>query len=404
MERLSEAIWQPEPGLNDIEASVQETAHRFAEETLRPLGIKLDRLDPEAVIADGSGLIGAFAQYRELGLDLVAISEQLEPLEKARLTYLVNEELGWGDCGLGWSLYAARFAHGMIDAFGRDDLKQICPDDAISMWSITEPSHGSDMLDYANRISPPEAGGGKSNCVAVKTGNGFVINGQKSAWGSLGSIANVSALFCRLDDGSGEPKNAAFIVPLDLPGISRGKPLDKLGVRTLTDAEIYFDDVEVPAEYMLCAPEAYPELVKGILAGANPGMAIFTVGLARAAFEHALAYSKERVQGGVPIFEHQAVQLKLFDIYRKIQATRALIRQTMQHHAVHPVRFENCVSCKTMTTQMAVEVTNQAFEIFGGNAISKEYQIEKLLRDARLGTIADGTNDVLMLMAARERF
>ena len=403
-DRLSDAAWTPETGLGEIEAEVQATAHKFARDMMRPLGARLDKLRPEEVIAEGSGLLELFGRYRELGLDLAEAGRGLDPLRIARLTYVINEELGWGDCGLGWSLYASRFAHAMIGQFGREDLYAICPPDAISMWSITEPSHGSDMLDFANHISPPEAGGGKSNCVAIRKGNSFILRGQKSAWGSLGSIAHVSALFCRLDDGSGDPKCAAFIVPLDLPGISRGKPLDKLGVRTLTDAEIYFDDVEIPASYMLCPPEAYPQLVEGILGAANPGMAIFAVGLARAAFEHALGYARQRIQGGRAIFEHQAVQLKLFDMYRKIQAARALIRQTMEHHAIYPVRFENSVSCKVTGTQTALEVANLAFEIFGGNGISRDYPIEKLLRDARLGTIADGTNDVLALMAVRERF
>ena len=401
---LSEQVWAPEAGLTDVEAQVQETAHRFAADVMRPAGIALDRLEPEEVIAEDSQLWDVFDRYWELGLDLNEIADDLSPVEVARLTFLVNEELGWGDTGLGWSLYGSGLAPAMIKNFGRDDLAGLCPPRTISMWSISEPDYGSDMLDFSHKVSPPEEGGLKSNCVVVKQGDKLVIRGQKSSWGSNGSIARVSALFCRYDDGSGEAKCAAFIVPLDLPGVSRGKPLDKLGVRTLTDAELYFDDVEIPVSYMLCPPEAYDELLSGILIGANPGMAIFSVGQARAAFELSLAYAKERIQGGRPIFEHQAVKLKLFDMYRKIQAARALIRKTMVEHAQFPPRFENAVSCKVTGTQTALEVTNQAFEIFGGNATAKEYPIEKLLRDARMGTIADGTNEVLSLMAATSRF
>ena len=133
-------------------------------------------------------------------------------------------------------------------------------------------------------------------------------------------------------------------------------------------------------------------------------MAIFSVGLARAAFEHALQYSKERTQGGRPIFEYQALQLKLFDMYRKIEASRKLIRATMEDHAQFEPQLQNAVTCKVTGTQMALEVTNQAFEVFGGNATSKEYPIEKLLRDARMGTIADGTNEVLSLVAVATTF
>ena len=404
MTRLSERVWAPDQGLTEIEASIQEVAHRFAEDVMRPAGKVLDQLTPEEVIADGSLLWDVFKQYRELGLNLFEISEGLTPVEVARLTYLVNEELGWGDCGLGWSLYASNMAQGMIKAMGRDDLWDVCPPDSISMWSVTEPNHGSNMLDFSHTLAPAEEGGSRSDCVAVKQGDKFIIRGQKSAWGSNGAIATHSALFCRYDDGSGEAKRAAFILPLDLPGVSRGKPLDKLGVRTLTDAELYFDDVEIPESYLLCPPEAYDELVKGILIGANPGMAIFSVGLARAAFEHALQYSKERTQGGRPIFEYQALQLKLFDMYRKIEVSRKLIRATMEDHAQFEPQLQNAVTCKVTGTQMALEVTNQAFEVFGGNATSKEYPIEKLLRDARMGTIADGTNEVLSLVAVATTF
>jgi acyl-CoA dehydrogenase len=404
MTRLSERVWAPDQGLTEIEASIQEVAHRFAEDVMRPAGKVLDQLTPEEVIADGSPLWDVFKQYRELGLNLFEISEGLTPVEVARLTYLVNEELGWGDCGLGWSLYASNMAQGMIKAMGRDDLWDVCPPDSISMWSVTEPNHGSNMLDFSHTLAPAEEGGSRSDCVAVKQGDKFIIRGQKSAWGSNGAIATHSALFCRYDDGSGEAKRAAFILPLDLPGVSRGKPLDKLGVRTLTDAELYFDDVEIPESYLLCPPEAYDELVKGILIDANPGMAIFSVGLARAAFEHALQYSKERTQGGRPIFEYQALQLKLFDMYRKIEVSRKLIRATMEDHAQFEPQLQNAVTCKVTGTQMALEVTNQAFEVFGGNATSKEYPIEKLLRDARMGTIADGTNEVLSLVAVATTF
>ena len=404
MTRLSERVWAPDQGLTEIEASIQEVAHRFAEDVMRPAGKVLDQLTPEEVIADGSPLWDVFKQYRELGLNLFEISEGLTPVEVARLTYLVNEELGWGDCGLGWSLYASNMAQGMIKAMGRDDLWDVCPPDSISMWSVTEPNHGSNMLDFSHTVAPAEEGGSRSDCVAVKQGDKFIIRGQKSAWGSNGAIATHSALFCRYDDGSGEAKRAAFILPLDLPGVSRGKPLDKLGVRTLTDAELYFDDVEIPESYLLCPPEAYDELVKGILIGANPVMAIFSVGLARAAFEHALQYSKERTQGGRPIFEYQALQLKLFDMYRKIEVSRKLIRATMEDHAQFEPQLQNAVTCKVTGTQMALEVTNQDFEVFGGNATSKEYPIEKLLRDARMGTIADGTNEVLSLVAVATTF
>ncbi len=114
MNRLSESVWAPDEGLTEVEASIQEISHRFAEDVMRPAGVALDRMQPEQVIAEGSPLWDVFGQYRELGLDLVEIAEGMSPLELSRVSYLVHEEMGWGDCGLGWSLYASGMAQGMI--------------------------------------------------------------------------------------------------------------------------------------------------------------------------------------------------------------------------------------------------------------------------------------------------
>lgn len=395
------ALLAQEPGLSETERAMQEVAHTFALEVMRPTGIALDRLEPEAVVATDSPLWPALIQYRELGLNLVDVTEGMSPIEAVRVTYLVNEELGWGDLGLGWSMYAATFPAALARASGRHDLAEIFRFDQIGCWGITEPNHGSDMLDFTHTVSAREYGGRQSDCVARRHGDTIVISGQKSAWCSNGSIAESMSLFCRYDDGSGAPLRAALLVPLNLPGIKKSKPIRKLGVRSLSDSEIFFDDVEIPASYMVCPPEAYEQALAGILISANPGMSIFIIGCARAAYEHALVYAKERIQGGRPIFEYQAVRLKLFEMFRKIQAARALSRHVMLTHALAPEpRLELAVCAKVTGTQMALEVTNAAFEIFGGNAMTPEYPAEKLLRDARLGTIADGTNDVLSLMAS----
>lgn len=209
------------------------------------------------------------------------------------------------------------------------------------------------------------------------------------------------SLFCRYDDGSHKPNRGAFLVPLNRPGVRRARPIHKHGVRSLSDAEIFFDEVELPSKYLVCEGEVYTQALAGVLIGANPGMSIFIIGLARAAYVLALDYAKQRVQGGRVIFEYPTVRLKLFEMYRKIAAARALARHVMTVHAGNPApRFELAATAKVTGTQAAFEVTASAFEIFGGNAMTREYPIEKLLRDARLGTIADGTNEVLSLMAA----
>lgn len=392
-----------EPGLTEEERAIQATAHRYARDVLRPVGKALDRMTPEQVIAPESPYWNARRQYLELGLDLTEASRGLGPVEVARLTYLVHEELGWGDLGLGWGFYGGSFPSALVAAMGREDLAAVFTPDRLGCWGMTEPDHGSDLLDFERSLSSIEHGGRRSNCVAIRHGDRIVIRGQKAAWVSNGSIAKDMSLFCRYDDGSGTPGFGAFLVPLDLPGVRRSPPVRKMGVRSMSDSEIFFDDVEIPASYMVCGPKEYPALLRGILVGANPGMAVFLVGVARAAFEHALAYSKVRVQGGKPIFEHQAIGLKLFEMYRKIQAARALARHVMVTNAGNPAPyFPLAASAKVTGSQLAIEVVNTAFDVFGGYAKTEEYPIEKLLRDVRMGTVADGTNDVLSLMAAAQ--
>lgn len=390
-----------EPGISEIEKAMQETAHRFAVEVMRPTGIALDKMSAAEVIAPGSAYWQVHKQYRQLGLNLVEVSADLSPVECARLAYIVNEELGYGDLGLGWGCYAATFPAALARATGRADLQEIFTFDQIGCWGITEPDHGSDMLDFTGQVSPPPGNGSISNCVAVRRGDKIAINGQKSNWVSNGSVAETMSLFCRYDDGSRNNLRAAFLVPLNLPGISRGTPLHKMGVRSLTDAEIFFDNVEIPASYMVVPPEMYTQFLAGTLIGANPGMAVYMVGMARAAYEFALDYSKERKQGGRPIFEYPTVRIKLFEVFRKINAARALCRHAMVAHAqTDQPYFPLAASAKVTCTQLCMEAVNGAFEIFGGNAQTEDYPIEKLYRDARLGTIADGTNDVLSLMAS----
>ena len=157
--------------------------------------------------------------------------------------------------------------------------------------------------------------------------------------------------------------------------------------------------MRVPAEYLVMPPGA-PFGLDVVLAMANSGMGSTFSGLARAAFEMALDYSKQRVQGGKPIFEHQSVKARLFDMYRRVQAATALSRRAAVYNALNVPRLDIAVASKTFCTQTAFDVASAALQIFGGNGLSREYPIEKLLRDARASMIEDGCNEVLSLTAA----
>jgi alkylation response protein AidB-like acyl-CoA dehydrogenase len=155
-----------------------------------------------------------------------------------------------------------------------------------------------------------------------RQGDDFLLNGQKAAWVSCGTIAGSCILFGSFEDSPiGLADGAAFLIPLDLPGITRGKPLEKLGQRTLNQGEIFFSDVRVPRRFLLAeGAETYPLIWEAMIRDANLHMGPQFVGVARAAYDCALDYAKQWVQGGVPIIQHQAVKVRLFDMFRKVEA------------------------------------------------------------------------------------
>jgi alkylation response protein AidB-like acyl-CoA dehydrogenase len=389
--------------LSDEERALRDAAHQFAAEVLRPAGSALDRLpDPAQVSARDSALWKVFQEYRDLNLDVLDSPDgELSLAQRARLRFLTCEELGWGDSGLAISLGVSRFHKMFAEMSGRPALVERFTGPGnhdIGCWAVTEPDHGSDSLAVTERhFADPKL---KPNCLARRDGDQYVINGQKSAWVSNGTIATVATLFCTVDPSQGFKGGGVCLVPLDLAGVSRGKPLDKLGQRALNQGEIFFDDVRIPAEYMVVGPEAYAAVVEAVLTLANASMGAIFVGLARAALEAALAYAKERVQGGVPIFEHQSVKARLFKIFTQVEAARSLAWRVMLYNSTNPPLVHYSIASKVFCTNTAFEAASAALQIFGGNGLSREYPIEKLLRDARASMIEDGCNEVLSLVGA----
>ncbi len=238
--------------------------------------------------------------------------------------------------------------------------------------------------------------------VARADGDSFVINGQKAAWVSNGTIATHAALYLTTERKAGMAGGGIAFVPLNLPGVSKGKPLNKLGQRALNQGEIYFDNVRIPRSWMLTNSNGYELELERTLTFANSAMATAFTGVARAAYEEALEYSKQRVQGGQAICEHQLVQKHLFEMFTKVEACRALSRAVMTYNQTSATpSLEHAIAAKTFCTEKAFEVTSDALQVFGGNGLSKEYGIEKLFRDARASLIEDGTTDVLSLAGAR---
>ena len=391
-----------EAGLTDEDRAIRDTAHRFAAEVLRPAGRELDRLpDPAQVIAPGSVLWDVFRKHHALGIARLLADKSMDPVAKARLVCIVNEELAWGDVGLAITLGLCSFHQPWVEQSGNPDLlERFCSPDRpkIGCWALTEPDHGSDTVTVTEpHFADPAL---RPNCVARRDGDGFVISGQKAAWVSNGSIADIAVLFCTLDPSQGFKGGAVFLVPLDLPGVERPRPLDKLGQRALNQGEIFFNDVRLPASHMVVGPEGYSIALEMMLGYANAAMGQLFVGVARAAYEHAVDYAKERVQGGKPIFEHQSVRGRLFEMFMKVEAARALARRVAAHNATHPPVIQFSIAAKVFCTNTAFETATAALQIYGGNGLTREYPVEKLLRDARASMIEDGCNFLLGLVGA----
>ncbi|MBP9591419.1 MAG: acyl-CoA dehydrogenase [Steroidobacteraceae bacterium] len=396
-----------DPGVTDEMRAIRDTCRRFAAEILRPVGQRLDRLPAEQVVAPGSELWGALERYKALGFQGGAHVDvpDLTPAQRALLHCMVLEELTWGDVGLfiTFGLYGMMplFAAG----FGRQDLVDFFAQRTeIGCLAITEPAHGCDHIAFTEpAYRDPRIRG---NLKVRRDGDDYVLSGQKSAWVSCGTIAGSAAVFATFADSPhGLADGAAFLMPLELPGITRGKPLEKHGQRTLNQGEIFFNEVRVPRRFLLAeGPQAYPLVWQGIFTGANLHMGSQLVGVARAAYDCALDYAKQWVQGGKPIIEHQAVRLRLFGMYQKVEVMRSHVRRLAVANATLPggISYPQAATVKVFATQTAFEVASEAVQMLGANGLTYEYPVEKLLRDARTSMIEDGENYMLGLIAAAQ--
>jgi alkylation response protein AidB-like acyl-CoA dehydrogenase len=392
-----------EPELSEEERAIQDVAHRFARDVMRPIGEQLDKLSPEQVIAAESPLWSFMQQFKDSGiLDLETLA-LMDAGEKARMLPLVFEELGWGDSGLTVCALATSFPAFAAYLSGVPELIERFGG-LIGCWIATQPDRGSDFVDFEQTEILPGTRQGKGNLVARVEGDELVITGQSSAWVSGAPIAQCGLLNCACDFGDGLYRGdgslnyVVALVPFDLPGVSKGKPLDKLGQRALPQGEIYFDEVRIPMGYVLATKQDAFNSFFGTLTFANMEMGAVFTGVARAAYEHALAYVHERKQGGTVLIEHQSVRLRLFDLWRKVESARALSQRVFAYNygplGAHALAS---VTSKTHVTQNCFEVASEALQLFGGNGLTREYPLEKLLRDARASLIEDGENTLLSL-------
>jgi acyl-CoA dehydrogenase len=371
--------------LTDEQKDMREMAHDFAEKEIRPVAWEYDK--------DGTWPQEIIEKAWELGLMNNHLPEEYGGPGLDYLTgCVIEEEIGWGCSGIGTSLSCNGLATAPIILGGSEEIKKkylgmLTEEPKLASFCLTEPDAGSDVSGMRT--------------TAVKKGNQWVINGTK-CFITNGGYASYYTVYAKTDKEAGHRGISAFVVDRDLDGVTVDKKEDKLGQRASNTATISFNDVVIPEENLLAEENKGFKLAMMTLDRTRPGVAAMAVGIARAAFEFARDYSKERVQFGVPIAMHQAIQFMIADMATKIEAARLL---TWQGAALLDQGKRNTLAsshAKRFAADSAMEVTTDAVQVYGGYGFIKEYPVEKLMRDAKIMQLYEGTSQIQRLVIARE--
>jgi acyl-CoA dehydrogenase len=370
--------------LTDEQKNLRELAHDFAEKEIRPVAWEYDRDStfPEKIIE----------KAWELGLMNTHIPEEYGG---AGISYLdgclIEEELSWGCSGIQTSIGCNGLATAPIVLAASDELKReyltrLTDAPLLASFCLTEPDAGSDVSGMRT--------------TAVRKGDKWVINGSK-CFITNGEFANWYTVYAKTDKDAGHRGISAFIVPKDA-GVVVDKHEDKLGQRASNTATLSFNDVEIPADHLVGEENKGFKLAMMTLDRTRPGVAAMATGIARAAFEFATQYSKERVQFGVPIAMHQAIQFMIADMATEIEASRLLTWKSAV--LLDQGQRNTLVSshAKRFAADTAMKVATDAVQIYGGYGFIKDYPVEKLMRDAKIMQLYEGTSQIQRLVIARE--
>lgn len=389
-------------GLPPEATEAQAGINRFAREVMRPIGREIDRMSADEAYLPGSPFWQFHAEAMKLGLGPEGLAG-LPPEQAAFMEGLVIEELAWGDAGLAVSAGAGGMPMLMAQATGNKELIDLC-EGKLGCWGATQPDRGSDGLTLYPEERFPGSKGNKGNLQATFTADEVIFNGQTSAWVSNGPVAQVALMDIVADYGSGffdengNTYGCNVIVPLDIKGVSRGKPLEKLGKRSLPQGEIYFDNVRVPRRFAIATQDDYEFKHAHAWANAGTAMSHIATGLARAAFEMALTYIHERKQGGTLLADLQLTQYRIGGIGTKVETIRAMAR-----HVAHYTKCSTkahpyfTAAGKAYCCTELLNVVRESLHLMGGVGLTREFPIEKLLRDAQAMQIEDGENNLLQM-------
>jgi acyl-CoA dehydrogenase len=370
--------------LTDEQRALQDLAHDFAEGEIRPVAAEYDRTGdwPDPVLR----------KAWEVGLMNFGLPERYGGPGASTLEgCLIEEELAWGCSGITTSIVANGLAAAPLAVAGSEALRerylgQLAEEFTLASFCLTEPDAGSDVASMRT--------------TATRRGDRWVINGSK-CFITNGGYASWYVVYAKTDREAGSRGISCFLVPRDAT-VTVDKKEDKMGQRASNTATITFNETEVPLDHLIGEENDGFKIAMKTLDRTRPGVAAMATGIARAAWEHACAYAKERVQFGVPIAMHQGIQFLLADMATKIHLSRlatwnsaVLLDQGRRNtlESSHAKRF---------AADSAMEVTTDAVQVYGGYGFIKDYPVEKLMRDAKIMQLYEGTSQIQRLVIARE--
>jgi len=373
--------------LSEEQKQLRDLAKEFTDKEIKPVAAEYDKKAefPTEVLR----------KAWEVGLMNVQIPEKFGGPGLGVLDdCLIAEELGVGCTGIGTSLMSNMLAEGPLLVAGTDEqnkkyLGEMTEEFAFSAYAVTEPGAGSDVAGIKT--------------LAKKAGNDYVINGQKM-WITNAAQAKWFFVLTYTDPQAAYKGMTAFIVPADAEGVQIGKHEEKMGQRASDTRGVTFEDVKVSAEHRLGKEGDGWGIAMHAFDHSRPVVAAAAVGLARGAMEHAIQYAGERTTFGAPIAKHQSISFMIADMAMNVEAARHLVWKSAWKTDRGERNTLEAAYAKAFAADMAMKVATDAVQVFGGYGYSTEYPVEKMMRDAKIFQIYEGTSQIQRLIIARELF
>ena len=370
--------------LTEEQRELQQMVREFAQKEVKPVCREMEKT--------GDIPWDLVKKANDMGLPMLTMPEEFGGIGASNMTYaVVREELCKGDAGFASVVMGFGFTPVQVAGTRKQQemVAEIIRNGGACTFALTESHAGSDAAAIRTR--------------AVKEGGEYIINGSK-CFISLAPIAEMHTVFAVTDPEKRGRGVTAFLIPKGMPGLHVGKHEDKMGMRVAPVAELVFDEVRIPEEYRLGEEGEGFKVAMRILDHSRPSSGVGAVGIAQAALDEAIAYAKEREVFGHPIKDYQGISFMIADMEIQVQAARQLVWNVCRLADSGVVDAKLSAAAKCFSSDVAMKVTTDAVQVFGGNGYSREYPVEKLMRDAKIFQIFEGTNQIQRMTIAKSLF